>query len=57
MDFGNQYYILKFRPYLKFFLDRTCEEFEIFVYTFGTRDYAEAIIEKLDPEKKYFKVN
>lgn len=48
-------YLVRKRPHLHKFLETISEFFTIFVYTFGTRDYALEIIENIDPEEKILK--
>ena len=43
------------RPYLREFLDRAIRQYdEIVVFTAGTRAYAEPILDRLDPDGRYF---
>lgn len=57
LDFGHgNYYALKLRPFLNFYLESLKDFFEIFVYTFGTRDYAELILDIIDPKEIFLKV-
>jgi len=44
----------KLRPYVHEFLDAARQLFELHIYTMGDRNYAAAIREILDPEKKLF---
>uniref|UniRef100_A0A3B3S084 CTD (carboxy-terminal domain, RNA polymerase II, polypeptide A) small phosphatase like 3 n=1 Tax=Paramormyrops kingsleyae TaxID=1676925 RepID=A0A3B3S084_9TELE len=43
------------RPHVKEFLQRMSELFEIFVYTSAKREYAEKILETLDPDRRLFR--
>jgi Dullard-like phosphatase family protein len=43
-----------FRPYLMEFLERLSKKFELVIFTAGRQDYADHILDKLDPENKYF---
>ncbi|XP_010507832.1 PREDICTED: uncharacterized protein LOC104784500 [Camelina sativa] len=47
-------YLLKLRPFVGDFLKEANELFTMYVYTKGTRDYAEAILKLIDPNKLYF---
>ncbi|KAL1197660.1 RNA polymerase II C-terminal domain phosphatase-like 5 [Cardamine amara subsp. amara] len=47
-------YLIKLRPLLRDFLKEANELFTMYVYTNGTRSYATAILELIDPEKLYF---
>jgi import inner membrane translocase subunit TIM50 len=38
------------RPFLKAFLTRLCQHYEIVIYTSATAPYAQPILEKIDPE-------
>ncbi|KAM4706808.1 CTD small phosphatase-like protein 2-B [Discoglossus pictus] len=53
-QFQDSYYkvYLKLRPHAMEFLETLCKVFEIFVFTTAKRDYAERILEILDPHKK-----
>ncbi|CAG5029517.1 unnamed protein product [Parnassius apollo] len=44
----------RLRPRTKVFLESASKNYELHVCTFGARQYAHAIAELLDPEKKYF---
>lgn len=44
----------RLRPRTKLFLESASKNFELHVCTFGARQYAHAVAELLDPEKKYF---
>ncbi|ESN98945.1 hypothetical protein HELRODRAFT_162417 [Helobdella robusta] len=48
------WYHTKFRPYTKKFLDKISKYYELHICTFGIRPYAHAIVNLLDPDKKYF---
>ena len=43
------------RPFLKDCLERLADLYEIVVFTAGVKTYADPILDKLDPEKKFFK--
>ncbi|KAJ1917409.1 CTD phosphatase Fcp1 [Mycoemilia scoparia] len=47
-------YYIKLRPNLKEFLASVTEMYELHIYTMGTRHYAEAVANIIDPERKYF---
>lgn len=57
MDFSGQYYILKIRPFLREFLENSSKKFEIFVYTFGTREYALRILSLIDSKEEILKTS
>lgn len=42
------------RPYVKEFLDFVSQYFELFVFTASYKDYADAILDYLEKDKKYF---
>lgn len=48
----NDFYILKMRPFLIEFIKESLNYFEIFVYTFGTREYALSVLNSVDPDEK-----
>ncbi|AQK96835.1 SCP1-like small phosphatase 4b [Zea mays] len=41
------------RPYLKMFLEKVAQMFEVVIFTASQRVYAEQLIDKLDPDGKY----
>lgn len=43
-----------FRPYLMEFLERLSKKFELVIFTAGRQDYADHILDRIDPENKYF---
>ena len=43
------------RPYLNEFLDSTSKIFDIGIYTGSVKAYADAILDRIDPTKIYFK--
>lgn len=51
---GNRYCV-KFRPGLQQMLDRVSRLYEIYVYTMGTRVYAQSIVDAIDPAGEYFR--
>jgi len=51
---GCARYMVKFRPFLAEFLRVVSEQYQITLYTNGTRKYAEAISGLLDPDNKLF---
>ncbi|KAG0093488.1 Carboxy-terminal domain (CTD) phosphatase [Podila epicladia] len=52
-DSPTPYYI-KLRPHLEKFLERVAELYELHIYTMGTRNYADAVSNVIDPDAKYF---
>lgn len=48
-------FAVSIRPYVFKVLDHLGEMWEMAVFTAGERTYADLILDKLDPEKKYFK--
>ena len=47
-------YWIKLRPNIHIFLKEIHQLYQLFIYTHGTRDYAQKIANILDPENKYF---
>ena len=47
-------YMVKTRPMLREFLAAASTLFEMEVYTFGTRPYADAVVRFIDPDGRYF---
>ena len=43
---------VKFRPFVTYFLETISQHYEIAIFTASEKDYADAIINKLDPERK-----
>lgn len=54
VDLGGVWYHIKARRGLFAFLEDAHERFELEVYTFGTRLYADAVVGFIDPTHKYF---
>ncbi|CAJ0824597.1 843_t:CDS:2, partial [Entrophospora sp. SA101] len=52
-EINEIYYVYK-RPYLDLFLEKTSEWFNIVVFTASVPDYANKILDYIDPENKYF---
>ena len=48
--------ILKFRPYLFDFLNNLKPYYELISFTYGTRIYAEPILNEIESKKKYFDI-
>ncbi|KAF9430350.1 Carboxy-terminal domain (CTD) phosphatase [Podila epigama] len=57
-DSPTPYYIklrqVNSRPHLETFLERVSELYELHIYTMGTRNYADAVSNVIDPEEKFF---
>ena len=47
-------YHCRLRPYARDFLSSISHLFEMHVFTMATKDYAHAVTQMLDPEKKLF---
>ena len=47
-------YGIRFRPFLNEFIQRMSKLFDLAVYTASARDYADVIMDVLDPHKEYF---
>lgn len=43
-----------FRPYLMEFLEKLSKKFELVIFTAGRQDYADHILNRIDPENKFF---
>ncbi|KAL4755409.1 hypothetical protein BDW72DRAFT_189172 [Aspergillus terricola var. indicus] len=48
------WYYVKLRPGLEAFLENVAEMYELHIYTMGTRSYAQAIANIIDPDRKLF---
>ncbi|KAL4882830.1 hypothetical protein BJY04DRAFT_35756 [Aspergillus karnatakaensis] len=48
------WYYIKLRPGLESFLQNVSEMYELHIYTMGTRSYAQAIANIIDPDRKLF---
>lgn len=48
------WYYIKLRPGLQDFLESIARIYELYIYTMGTRQYAEQIAKIVDPQGKYF---
>ena len=48
--------VIRFRPGLDIFLQKIKEKYEIIVFTSGTKDYADPLIDAIEQEHKYFDV-
>lgn len=51
---GPCWYFIKVRPGLAEFLENVSKMYELHVYTMGTRAYANAVAQIVDPKGKYF---
>lgn len=49
------HFYVRLRPHVKHFLQEVSKNFEVVVFTASSKEYANKIIEHLDPEKKYIK--
>jgi Dullard-like phosphatase family protein len=45
---------IRFRPYLDSFLQKVREKYEIIVFTSGTQDYADPLIDAIEQDENYF---
>jgi Dullard-like phosphatase family protein len=53
---GEEFSVAIFiRPGLNDFLEKLSEKFEVVVFTASVKEYADAVLNYLDPENKYFK--
>ncbi|KAG0214111.1 Carboxy-terminal domain (CTD) phosphatase [Mortierella sp. GBA30] len=52
-DSPTPYYI-KLRPHLEAFLKKVTKLYELHIYTMGTRNYAAAVANVIDPDSKFF---
>jgi TFIIF-interacting CTD phosphatases, including NLI-interacting factor len=52
LELPPEKYLVKLRPYLKEFLEGVRKNYMIYVYTKGTRQYAEAILKLIDPKEE-----
>lgn len=50
----DQMYYIKLRPFLREFLGKMSQLFELHVYTMGSRSYARAVVRLFDPEGTLF---
>jgi RNA polymerase II subunit A C-terminal domain phosphatase len=48
-------YYIKLRPKLQEFLKEVTKQYELHIYTMGTRNYAEAVANKIDPDRTIFR--
>ena len=51
---GQTVHFVKLRPNLYEFLDKAHKKFRLYIYTHGTREYAQNIAKLIDPSGKYF---
>ena len=51
----DQQHVVKLRPGLTEFLTELSALYDLFIYTHGTRLYAEEIVKIIDPDETYFK--
>lgn len=54
LSIGNTVYK---RPHLSYFLRRVSEFFEIYMYTMGTRRYAQEVLWNIDPKEEWIKAS
>eukprot|EP00762_Andalucia_godoyi_P000217 ANDGO_02357.mRNA.1 RNA polymerase II C-terminal domain phosphatase-like 3 len=52
--FAQTYHAVKFRPGLRRFLRESHAMFQLLVFTFGSRPYAEAVVKVFDPQRNFF---
>jgi len=50
---AENYFVM--RPYCEDFIQKLSEKYEIIVFTAATKDYAETVVQKIDPERLYVK--
>ena len=55
IDFQGQPIHVRVRPYLEDCLERLSALYEIVVFTAGVQDYADKILDHIDPERKIIK--
>ncbi|GAB5593195.1 CTD phosphatase Fcp1 [Umbelopsis nana] len=48
-------YYIKLRPKLQEFLREVTKQYELHIYTMGTRNYAEAVAREIDPDRTIFR--
>ncbi|SBS93863.1 NLI interacting factor-like phosphatase, putative [Plasmodium ovale] len=54
LPYYNFFYYLKFRPYVRQFLEILSLYYELSIYTNATREYADVVIAILDPDRTLF---
>ncbi|CAD2108818.1 NLI interacting factor-like phosphatase, putative [Plasmodium vinckei] len=54
LPYYNFFYYLKFRPYVRQFLEILSLYYELSIYTNATREYADVVIAILDPDRTIF---
>lgn len=52
IDFQGQPIHVRIRPYLQDCLERLCQLYEIVVFTAGVQEYADKILDQIDPERQ-----
>ncbi|KAK1298565.1 Mitochondrial import inner membrane translocase subunit TIM50 [Acorus calamus] len=52
LDMGEQTVYVKQRPHLHIFLERVAQMFDVMIFTASQSNYADQLLNKLDPEKK-----
>jgi len=45
---------IRFRPFLDSFLQKVKEKYELIVFTSGTKDYADPLVDAIEQDRKYF---
>jgi len=55
VDFQDQPIHVRIRPYLQDCLERLSQLYEIIVFTAGVQEYADKILDQIDPERKIIK--
>ena len=55
MRVGEEAFYIRKRPLLEKFLETASGKFELVVFTAGVKEYAERVVEFIDPDRKYLK--
>lgn len=54
-DFSGTQIHVRTRPYLQETLEKLSQLYELVVFTAGVKDYADPILDRIDPDKTFFK--